>query len=112
MFIGTEEEAKLNKILLKELPFYSCNIDQFLKQFNINNILYMNLPTKNYLERLSSFHDLYIFTGLNACPNESEEFKYYFPPIRSKCYSPYNFAQSINSGFKEILEKDQFFFIA
>lgn len=55
----------------------------------------MNLPTKNYLERLPSFHVLDVFT-LNAFANESEDFSYYFPPIRSKYYSPYNFPQSVN----------------
>ena len=31
----------------------------------------------------------------------------YFPPIRSKYYSPYNFAQSINS-LKKYLKKTSF----
>ena len=49
---------------LQELPYY--RVSDLISQFH--NTLYCDLPTKKYLEKLSSLHDLDIFT-LNVREN-------------------------------------------
>ena len=63
-------QTKVNKALLRELPYYSCDLISSHGQFN--NSLDTCLPTKKYLDRLPSFHD-YLFIYL---------FIYYFPTIK------------------------------
>ena len=53
------EETTLNKVLIRELPYHGINHIQFHGQFNNN--LQSSLPTKKYLERLTSIHDLDLF---------------------------------------------------
>ena len=50
----------VNKALLRELPYYSC--DLISSHGQLNNSLHACVPTKKYLDRLPSFHDLDLFT--------------------------------------------------
>jgi len=43
------------RLLFKELPYFGINF--ILIHGQINNILASSLPTKKYLEKLTSFHD-------------------------------------------------------
>ena len=51
---------KTVKSIFKELPYHGVNIINCHGQFN--NLLSVALPTKKYLEKLSSIHDLDLFT--------------------------------------------------
>ena len=51
---------KTVKSIFKELPYYGVNILNCHGQFNY--LLSDALPTKKYLEKLSSVHDLDLFT--------------------------------------------------
>ena len=51
---------KTVKSIFKELPYHGVNILNCHGQFN--NLLSDALPTKKYLEKLSSIHDLDLFT--------------------------------------------------
>ena len=53
-------QTKVNKALLRELPYYSCDLISSRGQFN--NSLDTCVPTKKYLDRLPSFHGLDLFT--------------------------------------------------
>ena len=44
------------RLLLKELPYFGINLIQVHHQ--LNNIIPSSLPTKKYLENLTSFYDL------------------------------------------------------
>ena len=88
------EETTLNKVLLRELPYHGINHIQFHGQFN--NSLQSSLPTKKYLERLTSIHDLDLF-NLNISDNNSEP-EFCLPMIRSKYYSPNSFSQLKNKS--------------
>ena len=83
------EEITLNKDLLRELPYHGLNHIQFHGQFN--NSLQSSLPTKKYLERLTSVHDLDLF-NLNISDDNSEPV-FWLPKIRCKYYSPHSFSQ-------------------
>lgn len=51
-----KEQQKVNRLLMRDLPYYGHDIINSHKQFN--NLLSSNLPTKNYLDKLRSFHDI------------------------------------------------------
>ena len=71
------------------MPYSNQNIIQCHGQFN--NLI--NLPSKRYLERLPSFHDIDLFS-LNLDLNFNSNLESpLFHPIRRKYYSPHNFNQ-------------------
>lgn len=47
------------RLLFKELPYFGINFIPIHGQFN--HILASSLPTKKYLEKLTSFHELTSF---------------------------------------------------
>ena len=55
-----DNSSNISKSLLRELPYYGINFVSAHGQFN--NILDDHLPTKKYLESLTSVHDLDLFT--------------------------------------------------
>ena len=59
--IGTNLKKLANeaKSLFRELPYHGFNFIYFHGQFN--NSLTTTLPTKKYLERLTSLNDLNVF---------------------------------------------------
>ena len=87
-------QCKVNKTLLRELPYYNCDIISTHGQFN--NILGTTLPTKKYLDRLSSYHDLDIFT-LNTFLDRKLDPNMDAPNVRCKYYSPHSFCEQKNS---------------
>ena len=76
-------------LLLKELPYYSCDIIPSHSHFN--NSLNTSLPTKKYLERLPSFNELDIFT-LNSFPDRRSD--PYTTAISCRYFSPHSFCHS------------------
>ena len=47
-------------LLIKELPYFGINLIPIHGLFN--NVIPGSLPTKKYLEKLTSFHDLDLFS--------------------------------------------------
>ena len=84
-------QIRQNINLLRELPYYGQNITLSHGQFN-NLIPFNDLPTKKYLERLPSLHDIGLFS-LNLDKNSDSE-STPFHPICCKYYSPHSFYQS------------------
>ena len=85
----------LTKEISRELPYYGLNFVPFHGQCN-NSINSTNLPTKKYLDRLSSLHDLDLFS-LNTDSNSNPDFNLSVRPIRCNYYSPCSFSQLVNS---------------
>ena len=83
---------KQNQNYFRELPYSNQNIIQCHGQFN-NLMPNVNLPSKRYLERLPSFHDIDLFR-LNLDLNFNSNLESpLFHPIRCKYYSPHSFNQ-------------------
>lgn len=86
-------QTKVNKTLLNELPYYSCNL--VLSYGRVNNILNTALPTKQYLDHLPSYivyYDLDIFS-LNTYVNKKSNFYDHTSNVRCKYYSPHGFSE-------------------
>ena len=83
-------QTKVNKALLRELPYYSC--DLISSHGQLNNSLDTCVPTKKYLYRLPSFHDLDLFT-LNSFLDKKSELSAYTPTTKCKYYFPHSFSQ-------------------
>ena len=81
----------MNKALLRELPYYSCDIIFSRGQFN--NSLNKSLPTKKYLERFPSFNGLDIFT-VNRFPDRRSDFDAYTTAISCRYFPPHSFCNS------------------
>ena len=90
MVISNLDKQKQNHF--RELPYSNQNIIQCHGQFN-NLLPNVNLPSKQYLERLPSFHDIDLFS-LNLDLNFNSNFESpLFHPICCKYYSPHSFNQ-------------------
>jgi len=76
------------RLLFKELHYFGINFIPIHGQFN--NILASSLPTKKYLEKRTSFHDLDLFS-LNTDSNINPNFNLSNLKIRSQYYSPHSF---------------------
>ena len=87
----TSAETKLNKAVLRELPYFGQNLAYSHGIFN-NLMPNITLPSKKYLDRLPSLYDIDLFS-LNA-ENENNintEFTA-ISPIRCSYYSPHSFS--------------------
>ena len=84
-------QTKVNKALLRELPYYSC--DRISSHGQFNNSLDTCLPTKKYLDRLPSFHDLDLFSLNSLLDKKSDDLSAYTPTTRCKYYFPHSFSQ-------------------
>ena len=80
---------KTVKSILKELPNHGVNILNCHGQFN--NLLSDALPTKKYLEKLSSIHDLDLFT-LNVQAAINPDSNLFNQCIQSHYYTPCSFS--------------------
>ena len=76
------------------MPYHGVNIIYTHGQFN--NSLKSHLPTKKYLERLVSIHDLDLFS-LNVNSSIDPDCNASFGTVRCKYYSPSTFTQLISS---------------
>ena len=94
--------------LFRELPYNGFNFIDFHGQFN--NSLRRNLPTKKYLERLTSLHDLNLF-NLNIDSNANPDRNLNIQPIQCKCYSPHSFSQSFKKQSPALSNNSQFSFL-
>ena len=94
--------------LFRELPYNGFNFIDFHGQFN--NSLRTNLPTKKYLERLTSLHDLNLF-NLNIDSNANPDRNLNIQPIQCKYYSPHSFSQSFKKQSPALSNNSQFSFL-
>ena len=92
-----DNSSNIFKSLLRELPYYGINLLSTHGQFN--NILYDHLPTKKYLESLTSVHDLGLLT-LNTNSDINPEINLSDQRIYSRYYSPHSFNKLKSSYFK------------
>ena len=90
--MSLQNQVKQNKNLFRELPYFGQNITLCHGQFN--NLIQLNdLPTKKYLERLPSLHDIDLFSlNLDEKSNSDSDLSP-FLPIRCKYHSPHSFYQ-------------------
>ena len=72
------------------MPYHGVTIIYTHGRFN--NSLKSHLPTKKYLERLVSIHDLHLFS-LNVNSNINPDYDDLFGTVRFKYYSPSTFTQ-------------------
>ena len=84
-----DEYRKTIRSLFRELPYFGVNhFVPLHSQFNNVNIT--SLPTKKYLEKLSSFHDLDLFS-LNTASNINPDQNLVDLKIHSRFFSPHSF---------------------
>ena len=93
----SKEQQKVNRLLMRDLPYYGYDIINSHEQFN--NLLSSNLPTKKYLDKLRSFHDIDLFS-LNTHPDDHED--QLNTCIRCKYYTPHSFCE-----FAKTLDRNQ-----
>ncbi len=86
MMCSSSQERAINNALLRELPYYGVNISE--NEFRDIS----KLPTKKSLDRLTSIHDLDLFS-LNSHTNINPDYNLSLRPIRSNYYSPHSFSQ-------------------
>ena len=86
-------EVKSAKLQFQELPYNGVNTIYAHGQFS--NSLELQLPTKQYLERLVNIHDLDLFS-LNVQSSVDPDYNALNGTIRCKYYSPSTFTQLIN----------------
>ena len=86
-------KVKSAKLLFQELPYNGVNIIYSHGQFT--NSLELQLPTKKYLERLVSIHDLDLFS-VNAHSSIDPDYNALNGIVRCKYYSPSTFTQLIS----------------
>ena len=84
----SKNSNNIARLLPKELPYFGINLIPIHGQ--LNNIIPSSLPTKKYLEKLTSFHDLDLFS-LNTDSNINPDFNLPYFKIRSQYYSPHSF---------------------
>ena len=81
---------------LQELPYYGVT-DLVSCHGQFNNTLSYDLPTKKYLEKLSSLNDLDLFT-LNVRENTNPDLNLINQHIQSNYYSPHIVLMSYEIG--------------
>ena len=92
--MNDNEYRKTIKSLFRELPYFGVNHFVPLHgQFNNLNISF--LPTKKYLEKLSSFRDLDLF-NLNTASSINPDQNLVDLKIHSRYFSPHSFYTKIN----------------
>ena len=94
MMCSSSQERATNNALLRELPYYGVNI-------SVNEFRDISkLPTKKSLDRLTSIHDLDLFS-FNSHTNINPDYNLSLRPIRSNYYSPHSFSQLQKSIINE-----------
>ena len=92
---SAKNNARINKANIRELPFYNLNSLDFHNLFT-NDSSY-SPPTRRYLDRLTSIHNLDLFS-LNT-RDKNSEFEFDLNPnvVRSNYYSPHSFNNMKNN---------------
>ena len=96
--------AITSKSLFRELPYVSVS-DLVSHHGQLNNFINNSLPTKKYLDKLSSLYELDLFSLniQNSINSNSEMFE---ENIKSHYYSPNSF--NLLKKKKAILQRKQF----
>ena len=87
-------QAGYSNDYLKELPYFNVDLVQAHGQFN--NSLESLLPTKKYLDKLSSIYDLDLFS-LNIDSNLNPDCNFAVQQIRCQYFSPPSFSMFKNT---------------
>ena len=94
-------QTKLTKAVFRELPNNGQNIRQCHGSFN-NLMPIENLPSKKYLDRLSSLNDIDLFS-LNTDNVNNSDLEYSpILPVRCKYYFPLSFSLLTNKLNKQV----------
>ena len=86
-------DAKSAKALFRELPYFTINFLPIHGQFN--NLLNLEMPARKLLERLTSIHDLDLFSLNDHNSDIDPNFNSLFRSVRCKYYSPNSFMQLV-----------------
>ena len=92
--LGDRNVCRANKSLLKNLPYSNVDIIRTHGQFN--NSLNSDLPTKKYLDKLHSLHELDIFS-LNTQSSVNPDSNLNNEQIRCQYFSPHSFCKFRNN---------------
>ena len=86
-----QQQQKLNKSLLKDLPYFNFRGNLVLAHGQFNNSLNSELPTKRDLDKLHSLYDLDLF-NLNMAfdTNQTDSDALMSQCIRSRYFSPHS----------------------
>ena len=97
---STKQQQKLNKSLLKDLPYFNFRGNLALAHGQFNNSVNSELPTKRDLDKLHSLYDLDLF-NLNMAfdTNQTDNDALVSQYIRSRDFSPH----SLKKGFSPCL---------
>ena len=91
-----DEYRKTIRSLFWEIPYFGVN--HFVPLHGqFNNLNTTSLPTKKYLEKLSSFHDLDLFS-LNTASNINPDQNLVDIKIHSRYFSPHSFNAMKNNS--------------
>ena len=99
VILGDRNVCRANKSLLKNFPYSNVDIIRTHGQFN--NSLNSDLPTKKYLDKLRSLHELDIFS-LNTQSSINPDSNLNNQQFRSQYFSPHSFCK-----FKNNLMRDE-----
>ena len=101
------ERPKESKLLFRELPYFVEHITQCHGRFN--NLLAqqsgLSLPSKKYLDRLPSLHDIDLFSLNNSNPDTQNSENYLFNAIRCNYHLPNSF-HKLTEKFNKKLPKE------
>ena len=94
---NTKQQQKINKSLLKELPYYQLKGSLVITHGEFNNSLNSELLTKRDIEKLPSLYDLDLFS-LNKIHdnNPNADDNLLNQRISSRYFSPHNLKQHMN----------------
>ena len=93
--LGSESACNVKySSVFKELPYFNVDLIRVHGQFN-NNIG-SQLPTKKYLDKLSSLYDMDLFS-LNTDSNLNPDCNFSFPKPRCQYFSPHSFSMFKNT---------------
>ena len=100
---SAKKQQKLNKSLLKDLPYFNFRGNLVLAHGQFNNSLNSELPTKQDLDKLHSLYDLDLF-NLNMAfdSNQTDNDALMSQCIRSRYFFPHSLKQ-----FTDNLTQDQ-----
>ena len=98
VILGDKNVCRANKSLLKNFPYWNVDIIRTHGQFN--NSLNSDLLTKNYLDKLRSLHELYIFS-LNTQSSINPDSNLNNQQIRSQYLSPHSFCKYRNKLMRD-----------
>ena len=95
---SAKQQPKLNKSLLKDLPYFNFRGNLVLAHGQFNNSLNSELPTKRDLDKLHSLYDLDLF-NLNMAfdTNQTDNGVLMSQCIRSRCFPSHSLKQFTNN---------------